>query len=110
MTINAQLRAWQHARNTVPEDQLYASDAFHAEAIGLPTLAALCRVLMRVQEARGPMAPREIESELRGVLSVAVGEGTARLRHLFADPEHDGVPGIPTLPHILLESRGDDEE
>lgn len=108
--IHDRLRAWQHAHNTIPEASIYRSDAEYAAACGLPTMAALCALLDRVQSARGPMTPREIESELRTVLSVAVGEGTVRLRIVLDDEAIDGVPGVPTLPAILLERLGEQRE
>lgn len=104
------LRAWQHAHNTLPEEQIYRSDAVHAEQIGLPTIAVLCRVLDRVAQAQGPLSPREVESELRRVLTVAVGEGTERVRLVLGDALIDGVPGVPMLPAVLLERLGADAE
>lgn len=104
-TLTDRLSAWQHARATVAEDQIYQSDADadYAQACGLPTLAALCALLARLADARGPIGAREIEAEIRAVLAVAVGEGTARLRLLLDDPRHDGIPGVPAIPAILLE-------
>ena len=101
--IRSHLGAWRALRNTCAESDIYQTDAAFAEEVGLPVLAALCEVLDRVQQAHGPISPREIEAELRPVLNVAICEANERLRIVLEDPNLDGAPGVPVIPGRLLE-------
>lgn len=103
MSLAALLRAWQQAHNGATEERLYLTDSRHADAAGFPVIAALCTELDRVRRARGPLSPGEVETAMRRVLSVAVGEASERVRILLGDESHDGVPGLPSVPRTLAE-------
>lgn len=97
------LAKWQQAYNACAEADMCPVDGLHAVALGLPALAALSAALDRVRHARGPVSPVELEDLLRGILQVARGEATERIRHILGDPTADGVPGVGTIPRKLLE-------
>lgn len=88
------LRTWAKRREATG-GELLDVEIDGATAAGLPVLAALYRLVQRIEAARGPITPGEVLAELRPVISVAVGEGCVRAeRRGIAD----GVPGIPTIP------------
>ncbi len=96
------LSDWITVRNSCPEERIYRTDAEYAEELGLPTLAAICDVLDRLTKARGRIDPKEIESVLRPVLSLARGEARERLRIAYNNDSIE-IPGVPTIPRVLLE-------
>jgi hypothetical protein len=101
-TIEEQVKKWCQARNVAPDDQVYQCDARHAAAVGLPVLAALASLCHCLRTANEWISRDEIEAELRPILSVAVGEGTERLR--ARDIVSVSVPGVPTIPSCVLET------
>lgn len=100
--IEQRVKKWCEARNIAPDDRVYACDAAHAAAVGLPVLAALAGLCDRLRTANEWISRAEIEAELRPILSVAVGEGTERLR--ARDITSISVPGVPTVPQLVLET------
>jgi hypothetical protein len=101
------LNEWITWRNDCPEEEIYSADAMFADKLGLPTLAALCSVLDQITKASDRIDPKEAEAILHPVLSIALGEARERLRLAYNDESLD-IPGIPTIPSVLLERR--DEE
>ena len=101
--IRQKLREWCTKRNECPDGGLYLLDAYHAEQLGLPTLASLNYMLDRVSRANAWLSRREMEDELRKALKTATGEATERIRIVLDDPSEDGAPGIPEIPALLLE-------
>ena len=103
MMIEHELRAWCQARTEAPDEGIYACDARHALALGLPVLAAIALLLERLQTANECLSRQEVEAELRPILSLAVGEACERIHArglLRIDP-----PGLPTIPQRVLETR-----
>jgi len=96
------LAAWTEERNTCSEQELYRTDARHAEALGLPVLASLCAVYDVVERAHGTITPGELQTWLVPILQISRGEATARIQHLTASLGLE-VPGLVTIPARILE-------
>jgi len=100
--IPALLAAWAAERNTCAEQELYRTDARHAEALGLPVLASLCALYDVVEGARGPITPAELRAWLVPLLQIARGEAMGRVRNFTANCGLE-VPGLVTVPARILE-------
>jgi len=99
--VIALIKEWRATRNNAPDRDIYSLDAYYAEKLGLPALAALLQALDQVRTANPYVSREEVLALLRPVLSVAVGEGSERI--LIHSGIREAVPGVPTIPQRLLE-------
>lgn len=100
--LRGHLDTWYVERGVVPDAAVDRIDAERAAALGLPTLAAICRALADVTTEPTPRETRTILAELH---RIAAGEATIRVRRMLQDHTHPGIPGGTLLPQTILESQ-----
>lgn len=75
--LRATLDEWRRVRNECTDEEVHSVDAKYADRVGLPTLAALARLLDWVERTHPDVA-----KEAQHALSIARGEAQERVRRL----------------------------
>jgi hypothetical protein len=85
--IKTVLAKWQKDRNECAEEQIAEVGEQNADAIGLPTLAALFEMQSLLSKEKGSAVSVAVVSEmLRDIIILALGENSVRLRNALNDP------------------------
>lgn len=103
--IMTRLRQWRTDREHLEGPRLLAHEANHARECGLPVLAKLYDLAASLDnlDGRDQLIYRgmlhELQSDVRELISVAIGEANIRLERLEIDEQ---VPGVPMVPGKVL--------
>lgn len=92
---------WQQSRNVIESNKVLAVDLKYSLAAGLPVLAALYALVIRLNKSNRYISANEILAELHPIINLAIGESIKRAEYMGCPAQVPGVPSIPITP--LLE-------